>query len=207
MDVPRTSGLLVKDLPFFVLQRMGLRLVDEGDPLTEAGLSAKPGAEKRREVTNDPLINYPIQTLQAGHYLDGPLGYYQGGVFVDGTDYNRISQILTDELGRDFTYLHPEVIDDRCSVSEGILTMSNTVNTEHFSTIILPGMKAISKVSTSKVERSVCIFHGEVSQRAISFSGGFVPLCSLLLPGCPRSRSLCLLYHHDAWNKRRLLRQ
>ncbi|MBQ9820196.1 MAG: hypothetical protein IJM60_07945 [Bacteroidales bacterium] len=109
---------------------------------------ARPG----RHVA-DIAVLYPIQTLQAGHTLDGALGYYNGGVAVEGTDYNRISSLLTDELGRDFTYLHPEVLDDRCSVDgDGILTMHNPVNTEHFSTIILPGVKVISKSNLAKIE-------------------------------------------------------
>lgn len=102
----------------------------------------------------DVAVLYPIQTQQSGHYLDGPLGYYQGGVAVDGTDYTRVSQILTDELGRDFTYLHPEVLDDRCTVEDGILTMTNPVNTEHFSIIILPGVKTISMSNLRKIHEA-----------------------------------------------------
>ena len=103
----------------------------------------------------DIAVLYPIQTLQAGHTLDGGLGYYEGGVKVAGSDYDKISALLTDELGRDFTYLHPEVLDDRCSVGEdGILTMSNPINTEHFNTIILPGVKVISKSNLQKIEEA-----------------------------------------------------
>ena len=109
---------------------------------------ARPG----RHVA-DIAVLYPIHTLQAGHTLDGALGYYNGGVAVEGSDYNRISSLLTDELGRDFTYIHPEVLDDRCSVGEdGVLTMHNPINTEHFNTIILPGVKVISKSNLTKIE-------------------------------------------------------
>lgn len=102
----------------------------------------------------DIAVLYPIQTQQAGHYLDGPMGYYQGGVIVDGTDYTTVSQLLTDELGRDFTYLHPEVVDDRCTVADGMLTMNNEVNTEHFTTIILPGVKTISLSNLQKIHEA-----------------------------------------------------
>lgn len=108
-------------------------------------------ARPARHVADIAVI-YPIQTLQAGHYLDGPKGYYQGGVDVPGTDYDVVSRILTDELCTDFTYLHPEVIDDRCTVlPEGRLQMQNKVNTETFSVIVLPGMKAISLSNMQKV--------------------------------------------------------
>lgn len=108
-------------------------------------------ARPARHVADIAVI-YPIQTLQAGHYLDGPLGFYQGGVAVPGTDYNMVSRILTDEMGADFTYVHPEVMDDRCTVlPNGKLQMQNKVNTETFSVILLPGMKAISTSNMQKV--------------------------------------------------------
>ena len=67
-----------------------------------------------------------------------------GGVKVLGSDYNRVSAILTDELGKDFTYIHPEVLDEKCDVSAGRLTMHNDNNWEGFSSLILPGVKTIS---------------------------------------------------------------
>lgn len=107
-----------------------------------------------RNITDIAMV-YPIQTLQAGHQLDGPLGYYAGGVEVPGTDYDMVSAILTDQLGCDFTYLHPEVIDDRCTVGDGgVLTMHNAINTQHFTTIILPGMNAISLSNLQRIQQA-----------------------------------------------------
>lgn len=99
----------------------------------------------------DIAVLYPIQTLQAGHHLDGPEGYYMGGVKVPGSDYNRVSAVLTDELGKDFTYIHPEVLDERCEVSAGRLIMLNDRNREEFSTLILPGVKTISVSNLEQV--------------------------------------------------------
>ncbi len=110
---------------------------------------ARPG----RHVA-DVAVLYPIQTQYAGHRLDGPKGYYEGGVDVEGTDYPQISHYLTDDLGIDFTYLHPEVLDDRCTVAGGRLNMNNTVNHEHFSAIILPGVKVISLSNLKKIEEA-----------------------------------------------------
>ena len=111
---------------------------------------ARPG----RHVS-DVAVLYPVQTLQGGHTLDGPLGYYLGGMEIPGTDYNHISVILTDELGCDFTYLHPEVLDGKCDVGkDGTLTMNNPVNTEHFHTILLPGVKVISMSNLRKIEKA-----------------------------------------------------
>ena len=99
----------------------------------------------------DVAVLYPIQTQYAGHVFDGPKGYYEGGVEVPGTDYPQISHYLTDDLGIDFTYLHPEVIDDRCTASDGLLNMNNDVNHEHFRAIVLPGVKVISLSNMKKI--------------------------------------------------------
>ncbi|MBD5224656.1 MAG: hypothetical protein HDS68_01645 [Bacteroidales bacterium] len=110
-------------------------------------------ARPARHVASVAML-YPINTLQAGHYLDGPLGYMAGGVSVPGTDYNVVSRILTDEIGVDFTYLHPDVIDDRCSVEGDRLVMHNTVNTEKFSVMILPGCKTLTTGTLKKIEEA-----------------------------------------------------
>jgi hypothetical protein len=57
-------------------------------------------------------------------------------------------------LGIDFTYLHPEVLDERCVVEGGKLTMSNVVNYEQFSTLVLPGVKVISLSNIRKIEEA-----------------------------------------------------
>ena len=110
---------------------------------------ARPG----RHVADIAML-YPVQTQYAGHRMDGELGPVRGGVAVDGTDYPEVSRILTDELGRDFTYIHPEVLDDRCSVSGGRLRMANRINWEQFSVLVLPGVKTMSLGNMKKVMRA-----------------------------------------------------
>ena len=102
----------------------------------------------------DVAVLYPINTLQAGHYLDGPKGNMQGGVDVPGTDYNVVSRILTDELGVDFTYLHPEVVDDRCEISGHRMVMENAMNRESFSVIVLPGTKVLTSGNLDKIVKA-----------------------------------------------------
>ena len=92
----------------------------------------------------DIAVLYPIETLQGEHYLDGPLGFYEGGVNIPLTDYTHVSALLTDSLGRDFTYLHPEVLLEKCTVENDQLVMNNKINKECFQVIILPSVKTIS---------------------------------------------------------------
>ena len=124
----------------------------------------------------DVAVLYPIQTQYAGHYLDGPLGYYAGGVAVPGTDYPLVSRLLTDSLGVDFTYLHSEVLDDRCTVADGRLAMENRVNREQFSVIVLPGVDAISASNLQRVEEAwragvTVIFTTQTPSRSADLDG------------------------------------
>ena len=60
-------------------------------------------------------VLYPIHTMQGDHRFDGPLDPYRGGVEIPYLDYVQLGQMLTDGLGRDFEWLHPEVLADRCT--------------------------------------------------------------------------------------------
>lgn len=102
----------------------------------------------------DIAMLYPVQTQYAFHRFDGELGPIKGSVAVEGTDYPEVSRVLTDVLGRDFTYIHPEVLDSRCSISGGRLRMANKVNAENFSVLVLPGVKAISRSNLMQIRRA-----------------------------------------------------
>ena len=103
---------------------------------------------------SDVAMMYPINTLQAGHYFDGPEGFYKGGVNIPDVDYSMVSRILTDNLGIDFTYIHPEVMDDRCFVENQRFMMKNEINTESFSVIIVPSCRVISLSNMKKIEKA-----------------------------------------------------
>ena len=100
----------------------------------------------------DVAILYPIQTLQGEHYLDGPLLYYKGGVAIPKTDYVNIANWLTNVAGKDFTFIHPEVLDEKCSVSGQQLLLRNKVNNEQFKVLIIPSCKTISVYNLLKIK-------------------------------------------------------
>lgn len=99
----------------------------------------------------DIAMLYPIQTLQAGHYLDGPEGYYAGGVRIPDTDYINVASILSDSISRDFTYLHPEVFES-CTISDGQLHLNNNVNHQHYKVLIFPGVRCLSSNAIDMIE-------------------------------------------------------
>ncbi len=92
----------------------------------------------------DIAMLYPIHTFQAEHYFDGPLGWYQGGVEVPEADYPEISEILTNKLGHDFVYLHPEVIDEKCTIVDNTIRLNNKIQYGTYQVLILPSVQTIS---------------------------------------------------------------
>ncbi len=91
----------------------------------------------------DIAVLYPIATLQGSHHLDGPLGYYKGGVEVPEADYVDVGELLAVAVGRDFTFLHPEVLESRCQIENSRLVLPNRIHPGRFSVLILPGHKTI----------------------------------------------------------------
>lgn len=108
--------------------------------------------QRKGRTVSDIAVLYPVSSLQAAHHFDGPEGYYNGGVRIPGTDYIHIGMILTDTLSRDFTFIHPEVLENRCNVYGGKLNLDNENNHQHYSVLIVPGMRCISVESLEKIE-------------------------------------------------------
>jgi len=100
----------------------------------------------------DVAVLYPIATLQAGHHLDGHLGHYRGGVAVAEADYVEIGELLATQLGRDYTFLHPEVLDGKCSLEGDTLRLNNAINHETYKVMIVPGHKTIYWSNLKKVK-------------------------------------------------------
>lgn len=99
----------------------------------------------------DLAVVYPIATLQGSHYLDGPLGHYRGGVAVPEADYVEVGEALAVEIGRDYTFLHPEVLEARCRVEDQHLVLPGQIHPGRFSVVILPGHKTVRWATLEKL--------------------------------------------------------
>ena len=95
---------------------------------------------------------YPIAGMQGGNTLDGPLGSYAGGVAIPEADYIDVAGILSDTLCRDFTYLHPDTIDDRCSVNGKLFNLNNEINFEQYKVLVIPGGNTIRWSNLQKIK-------------------------------------------------------
>jgi hypothetical protein len=101
----------------------------------------------------DIAVLYPITTLQGSNHLDGPLGYYQGGVAIPEADYIDVGELLSTDLSRDYTWLHPDVLDGRCSIIGNTLELNNTVNHESYKVLIVPGHQTIRWSNLQKIKQ------------------------------------------------------
>lgn len=90
----------------------------------------------------DVGVMYPIDDLAARYHI-GLLPFTHGKDPVPGSDYYELSRLLTGELRRDFTFLHPEVMDARCRVEGRELVLANTDNWERYRALILPACRTI----------------------------------------------------------------
>ena len=101
----------------------------------------------------DIAVLYPIATLQGSHYLDGPLGFYKGGVAIPEADYMDVGELLIAEAGRDYTFIHPEVLDDNCTLDGNELTLQNRIHIGRFKVFVLPGQKTILWSNLKKIKK------------------------------------------------------
>lgn len=97
-----------------------------------------------RHVADIALL-YPIDYLESVYLFNGTTNA------PADANYMQVGEYLSLTARRDFTYLHPETLDERCTVEDGILTLNNKVNTEQFKVVILPGMKTVSLSNLEKI--------------------------------------------------------
>ncbi len=116
----------------------------------------------------DIAVLYPVASMQAFARLDAVVdqpkekGNVHPGLFVPPhTDLNELSDRLTGELRRDFTFLHPEILDDRCVVNGAVLHLNNVTNYEDYRVIILPAGRVISASNLKKI-KTFCDAGGKV---------------------------------------------
>jgi hypothetical protein len=87
-------------------------------------------------------VLYPIDDL-AARYRVGSMPPTHGADPIPGTDYYELSRLLTGELRRDFTFLHPEIVNERCRVEGREFVLANANNWERYRVLILPACRTI----------------------------------------------------------------
>jgi hypothetical protein len=98
----------------------------------------------------DIAVLYPIVDLQSVFNFAVP----NDRCHPEYSNYMEISEMLSLDIKQDFTYLHPEVLLDKCVINEEnkTLKMNNEVNYEEYKVLILPAMHAIDVDSLHKIK-------------------------------------------------------
>ena len=107
----------------------------------------------------DIAVLYPIAALQAHVTLDAVVdqpkvkGNVHPGLYLPPeNDLNPLSDSLTGGLRRDFTFLHPEILDDQCEIDGPLLKLKNKVNFQSYKVLILPGARVIQWRTLQKIK-------------------------------------------------------
>jgi hypothetical protein len=73
-------------------------------------------------------------------------------VEIPEADYLQVGESLALDVRRDFTFIHPEILDARCRVDGAALLLDNPVNWERFRVVIIPGSRAIHVSNLRKLK-------------------------------------------------------
>ena len=104
----------------------------------------------------DVAVVYPIAALQTAYTFpskqqNGHYYAYMGGTLPPEIDYMDVGESLFRGLHVDYTYLHPEVLTQKCTVEGKELRLNNTNNWEQYKVLILPGGDTFSADAAARV--------------------------------------------------------
>lgn len=106
-----------------------------------------------RRVSDIALL-YPISSLEAWFRFEAKENHRYGHWISPQTDYLRLSDILTKELRRDFTFVHPEYFStDKYTIKGNNIHLNNAENYQDYKVMIIPGGNTISVTTLEKIKR------------------------------------------------------
>lgn len=100
----------------------------------------------------DIAMLYPIASLEAHYRFDAP-DFKRFGTYVPPeADYLSVGEALTSQVRRDFTFLHPETLEAKCTLEGDMIRLNHAVNRETYRVMIMPGGKVIPWSSLRKIK-------------------------------------------------------
>jgi hypothetical protein len=109
----------------------------------------------------DLAVLYPIASLQAeyrfGDWGSAPkagasaVAWAREGGITPTSDYIELGETIFRGLRRDFTFLHPEALAERCIISGRQLVLNNPINREQYDVVFIPGASTISLKTMKKL--------------------------------------------------------
>jgi hypothetical protein len=101
---------------------------------------------------SDIAVLYPIADLSAYHVL-GESDPYLGGNIAPHVNYMKIGEALSLEIRKDFTYIHPDILNAKCIADNGRLILDNAENRECYKVVILPAVEVIHAENLEKLRQ------------------------------------------------------
>ena len=95
----------------------------------------------------EPVTGGPARKVDAGFYYA-----LEGGIVTPENTYLEMGEMLFRGMQIDYTYLHPEILEENCIINDERLTIDNKVNKESFRVLILPGCETISLKTAQKIK-------------------------------------------------------
>ena len=104
---------------------------------------------------SDIAVFWPINAIQAETWInrDANSGLPVANWVPEGVNHQQLSDILTNQVRRDFTFIHPEDLTNGKITAEGKeLKLNNAVNVQHYKVLIMPGGKVISAAALKAIK-------------------------------------------------------
>jgi hypothetical protein len=99
-------------------------------------------------------VMYPFEGLAGWFCFDNPDNIRQGFYVSPETDYQTVSNWLTNKIHRDFTFVHPELfLDDKYTLIDNKIKLNNNENFQTYNTMILTGSNIISPNTLEKLKQ------------------------------------------------------
>ncbi len=90
-------------------------------------------------------VMYPFESLAGWFRFESPLKQRFGTFVSPETDYLDISNLLTNEVRRDFTFVHPEhLVKGTFSPHEDFIRLDHSENFQEYKVMVLPGGNIVS---------------------------------------------------------------
>lgn len=100
----------------------------------------------------DIALLFPIESHEAWYQFESG----RRGVGKDvppGTDYNKISDMLTGDIRQDFTFLHPEQFQtDKYSIESGKIYLNTQQTKQEYRLLIMPAMRVLSFETLQRIK-------------------------------------------------------
>ena len=103
----------------------------------------------------DVAVLWPVNAIQAETWInrDASSGLPVANWVPEGVNHQLLSDILSNRVRRDFTFIHPEDLTNGKVTAEGKkLKLNNTVNVQHYKVLVLPGGKVISSAALKAIK-------------------------------------------------------